>query len=75
MFEDACACIGIIYAYYTSFMECEMTLSFIIIAFYRAFIYGIEFAMIGFVLGAASSYMKTFFLNKTKLIRGLIFKK
>lgn len=73
MIEDFFMYSGIMYAYYTSALECETPLSFFIISFYRAFIYGIGFAMIPFVFSHLVSYIKTLNLPKIKMLRCLRF--
>ena len=67
MIEDAFTCVGIMYAYYTSALECETPMSFFVVSLYRAFIYGIEFAIIGFIFGELASYLKNVKLPKIKM--------
>ena len=67
MIEDIFICIGIMYAYYTSALECETPLSFFVISLYRAFIYGIEFAIVGFIFSELASYLETLNLSNLKM--------
>ena len=58
MIEDVFTCIGIMYAYYTSAMECETPMSFFLVSLCRAFIYGFQFTILGFIVSEIVSYIK-----------------